>query len=112
MSDHVALGAPSSRVPDSFDPRELLARIEHSLGQVEDNGRWVVLTWAVPRVPSERLLAASAEGDALLWAPPGEGEASALGAAFILTASGADRFQIIQQRARELWPLLDLTAAD
>ncbi len=113
MSDHVELGTPSSRFQESsFDPSELLARIEHSLDHVADDGRWAALTWSVPRVPSERLLAADSDGDALLWAPPGEGEVCALGAAFALTASGATRFQSIQQQALEVWPLLDLSASD
>ena len=102
MSDHVEIGAPSSRAPESaLDMTELVARIEHTLDHVADDGRWAVLTWPVPRAPSERLLGATSEGDALLWAPPGEGEACALGAAFTLEASGSDRFQTIQQRALE-----------
>ena len=113
MSDHVELGAPSSRAPDSaFDPSELVARIEHTLDRVTPSARSVVLTWPVPRVPGERLLNAEAEGDALFWAPPGEGETSALGAAFSLTASGPERFERLEQHAREIWPLLDLSAAD
>jgi isochorismate synthase len=63
-------------------------------------------------VPSERLLAAEPEGEALLWAPPGEGEVCALGSAFTLTASGEARLQSIQQQARDVWPLLDLSASD
>ncbi|HEY4158443.1 MAG TPA: hypothetical protein VGM29_10105, partial [Polyangiaceae bacterium] len=113
MSDHVELGAPSSRAPESaFELAELFARVEQSLARVVNSARWSVLTWAVPRVASERLLNAESEGEALLWAAPGEGEMCALGAAFTLTASGNDRFQAIQQRAREVWPLLDASAAD
>jgi isochorismate synthase len=113
MSDHVELGAPSSRVPESaFELAELFARVEQSLARSASSARWSVLTWSVPRVASERLLNAEASGNALLWAAPGEGEMSALGAAFTLTASGSDRFQAIQQQAREVWPLLDTSAAD
>jgi isochorismate synthase len=113
MSDHVELGAPGSRAPESsFDPSELLARIEYGLDRVEDGGRWAALTWSVPRVPSERLLDVEPEGEALFWAPPGEGEVCALGSAFTLTASGEARFQSIQQQARDVWPLLDLSASD
>jgi menaquinone-specific isochorismate synthase len=113
MSDLVEHGAPSGRAPEStFDLAELSTRIEQTLARVVDNGRWVVLTWPVPRVPSERLLSAETEGEALLWAPPGEGEVCALGAAFTLAASGPDRFSAIEQQARAVWPLLDATGAD
>jgi menaquinone-specific isochorismate synthase len=113
MSDHVELGVPSSRPPDSaFEPNELARRIEHALDRVEPSERLAVLTWAVPRVPSERLLGAEAEGDALFWAPPGEGETCAVGAAVTLTASGPERFESIEHQARAVWPLLDLSAAD
>jgi menaquinone-specific isochorismate synthase len=111
MSDRVELGAPSNRAP-AFDPSELLARVEASLGRVANHGRWAVLTWPVPRVPSERLLGAELEGDALFWAPASEGETCALGSAFTLTARGAERFHDIQRQANNVWPLLDQSAAD
>jgi isochorismate synthase len=113
MSDHVELGAPSSRAPESaFELTEFFGRVEQSLARAVSTGRWSVLTWPVPRVPSERLLTVEAEGDALLWAAPGEGEVCALGAAFTLTASGSDRFGVVQRQALDVWPLLDASAAD
>jgi menaquinone-specific isochorismate synthase len=113
MSDHVELGTPSSRAPDGgFDPSELALRIEHALDRVEPSPSYVVLTWPAPRVPSERLLGAEAEGEALFWAPPDEGETCALGAAVTLSASGPGRFESIERQARAVWPLLDLSAAD
>jgi menaquinone-specific isochorismate synthase len=72
----------------------------------------VALTWPVPSVPSERLLAAETEGTAVLWAPPGEDEACGIGAAFTLSASGPERFQSIQVQAREVWTQLDATLTD
>ncbi len=107
MSGHVELGALASREPESsFSPDELATRIEHALLSTPDDGRLAIHAWPVPRVPSERLLTANASGDALFWAPPGEAEICALGAACVLTASGEDRFQSIERQAAEVWAQL------
>jgi menaquinone-specific isochorismate synthase len=113
MSDHVELGAASGRaLESSFDLAELTARVERSLARVLDNGRVAVLTWPMPRVPCERLLAVDTAQDAVLWAPAGEGEICALGSAITLVARGADRFTAIERQARDVWPMLDLSGSD
>lgn len=102
-----------SRSPEpEFDSEDLLEQIARDLSRVPGAAGFVALTWRVPRVPSERLLAAENEGDAVLWAPPSEDEACGLGAAFTLCASGPDRFQSIQTQAREAWAALDASSAD
>jgi len=104
MSEQLELGALSSREPDGgYSVEELGARIERALASTRDDGRLTTLAWPVPRVSSERLLAAATAGDAVFWAPPGEDEICALGAAFVLTASGTDRFRSIEQQAAEVW---------
>jgi menaquinone-specific isochorismate synthase len=101
--------APSSEA--AFDSEELLEQIARDLGRVRSAASFVALTWPVPRVPAERLLAAENEGDAVLWAPPSEDEACGLGAAFTLSAIGEERFQSIQAQAREVWAELDASSS-
>ncbi|HEY4105698.1 MAG TPA: isochorismate synthase [Polyangiaceae bacterium] len=113
MSERVELGAASNRASEtSLDLNELARSVEQTLDRVAVGERAAVLTWPVPRVPGERLLAAANDGDALFWAQPGEAEVCALGAAFSLSASGGERFQTIQRRASEIWPTLEFSAAD
>jgi len=113
MSDYVELGAASGRaLESSFDLAELTARVERGLGRTLDNGRAAVLTWPMPRVPCERLLAVDTAQDAVLWAPAGEGEVCGLGSASTLVARGPDRFGAIEQQARDVWPTLDLSGSD
>jgi menaquinone-specific isochorismate synthase len=112
MTGHAPLRAASRSSESAFDPSELLERVARDLGRIASSSPFVVLTWRVPRVPSERLLSAESQGDAVLWAPPGENEACGLGAAFTLSARGPDRFVAIQSQARDVWPLLDASGAD
>lgn len=108
MTEHVTFDAPASRASDPGEiAQELLERIAHDLSRVESAQPFVALSWPVPRVPSERLLAADALGDAVLWAPPGEEEACGLGAAFTLSAQGSDRFESIRAQASAAWAKLD-----
>jgi menaquinone-specific isochorismate synthase len=113
MSEHVTIGATSIRAADSaFDSRELIERVARDLARLDGSAAWVALTWPVPRVPSERLLAAESSGSALLWAPPAAEEACGLGAAFTLEAQGSDRFQSIQAQATQVWSRLDASRCD
>jgi isochorismate synthase len=112
MTGHAPLRAASRSSESAFDPSELLGRVARDLGRIASPSPFVALTWRVPKVQSERLLAAEPQGDAVLWAPPGENEACGLGAAFTLSARGPDRFAAIQSQAREVWPLLDTLGAD
>jgi isochorismate synthase len=113
MTAEFAIGAASTRAADSaFDSRELIERVLRDLTRLDGAAPWVALTWPVPRVPSERLLAAEGSGSALLWAPPGVDEASGLGAAFTLEAQGSERFQSIQAQAGEVWAKLDASRCD
>jgi menaquinone-specific isochorismate synthase len=112
MTSQLEVGAHSRAPESAFDPGELLTRVARDLGRVDSVRPFVALAWEVPRVPSERLLGAESEGDAVLWAPPGEEEACGLGAAFTLTARGSDRFQSIREQARDVWPLLESSMAD
>ncbi|MEP7053031.1 MAG: isochorismate synthase [Pseudomonadota bacterium] len=104
--------APTRSAEPAFDSEELLEQIARDLSRVNSGSPFAALTWPVPRVPSERLLAAENEGDAVLWAPPGEDEACGLGAAFTLSASGSNRFQSIQAQAQAIWPELDASLSD
>ncbi len=107
MSDHLELGAPLGREPESgFSADELAAIVDRALVTTPESGRFTTYVWQVPRVPSERLLSASSSGDAVFWAPPGEDEICALGAAAVLSASGEDRFRSIERQAAEVWPEL------
>ena len=113
MTEQLGLHTPSSRAPDHAEPiRELIERIAKDLARSERRTGLVALTWPVPRVPSERLLAASHDGDAMLWAPPGEDEASGLGSVSTLTAQGSNRFESIRQQAAAFWPELDASGCD
>lgn len=112
MSDQLEPLALSSREPDiGFSAEELAAEVVRTLASTPDNGRLTTHVWPVPRVSSERLLAAEQSGDAVFWAPPGEGEICALGAAFVLSASGEDRFRSIERQAAEVWPQLSAPAS-
>jgi len=113
MSEQFAIGAASTRVADNaFDARDLIERIGRDLARLEAGSEWVALTWPVPRVPSERLLAAESSGSALLWAPPADEEVCGLGAAFTLEARGVDRFRSIQAQAQHVWAKLDASRCD
>ncbi|HEX7452587.1 MAG TPA: hypothetical protein VF294_09895, partial [Polyangiaceae bacterium] len=112
MTGHAARSGASRSGASAFDSSELLGRMARDLGRIASSSPFVALTWPVPSVPSERLLGAERDGDAVLWAPPGEDEACGLGAAFTLSAQGPDRFLAIQSQAREVWPLLDSSGAD
>jgi len=112
MSGQFAIGAATTRPSDTFDSRELIERVARDLSRLDGSAEWVALTWPVPRVPSERLLAAENSGSALLWAPPADEETSGLGAAFTLEAQGSDRFASIQAQAREVWQRLDTSRCD
>ncbi|MES1178916.1 MAG: isochorismate synthase [Myxococcales bacterium] len=113
MTEHVSFDAPLSRAPDPGEGgQELIERVARDLARLESPQPFVALSWPVPRVPSERLLGAEAEGDALFWAPPGEEEACGLGAAFMLSASGPDRFQSIRAQAELAWSKLDATRCE
>jgi isochorismate synthase len=112
MTRSAKLGATSERPESSFDPDELLSRIGRDLARQGGSAPFVALTWRVPSVPSERLLSADTDAEALLWAPPGEDETCGLGAAFTLSAKGPERFSSIQSQAREVWPQLDSSRAD
>jgi len=113
MSDHLELGTRVSREPEGgFSVEDLAMRVDRALASTQEDGRCAIHAWPVPRVPSERLLAAAAHGDAVFWAPPGEDEICALGAAFVLTASGPDRFASIERQASEVWPQLADTPAE
>jgi len=113
MSEQFAIGAASHRTAESGEgSRELLERIARDLARLDGASAWVALTWPVPRVPSERLLAAESSGSAVLWAPPAEEEACGLGAAFTLDAQGQDRFRSIQAQAEEVWAKLDASRCD
>jgi isochorismate synthase len=113
MTEQVTFDAPASRVPDPGEASgELVERIARDLSRLECAQPFVALSWPVPRVPSERLLGAEAEGDALLWAPPGEEEACGLGATFTLSARGPDRFEHIRQQAELAWSKLDASRCE
>jgi menaquinone-specific isochorismate synthase len=113
MNDQFAIGAASTRAADSAEgSRELIERVARDLARLDGASAWVALTWPVPRVPSERLLAAESAGSALLWAPPEGEEACGLGAAVTLDAQGNDRFQSIQAQARAVWAKLDASRCD
>jgi O-6-methylguanine DNA methyltransferase len=108
MTEHVSFDAPSGRVVDpSLESRDLLERIALDLSRARSTQPFVALSWPVAQVPSERLLAAEPEGEALLWAPPGAEEACGLGAAFTLSARGPDRFESIRAQADSVWAKLD-----
>jgi isochorismate synthase len=111
MTEHVSFDTPHGRVSEpGFDSQGLVQRIAEDLAGVESALPFVALSWPVPRVPSERLLGAESEGDAVLWAPPGEEELSGLGAAFTLSARGPDRFESIRAQASAVWAKLDTSA--
>ncbi len=110
--ERAELGMSTRAAEAAFDSEDLLARIARDLGRLSGSAAFVALTWPVPSVPSERLLAAENEGDALLWAPPGDDEACGLGAAFTLSAAGAERFQSIHAQASEVWTQLDASLSD
>jgi len=113
MSEQFAIGAASTRAADSaFDSRELIDRIGRDLARLDGTSEWAVLTWPVPRVPSERLLGAESSGSAILWAPPADEEACGLGAAFTLEANGSARFRSIQDQAQAVWAKLDASRRD
>jgi len=113
MTESVDYGAPSTRAPDGVDAvLELTRRIARDLGQLDSSAPFAALSWSVPRVPSERLLAAEREGEALLWAPPGDDELCGLGAAITLSARGGDRFSSIEAQARDAWAKLDDSRLD
>lgn len=113
MTEHLGLHTPSPRLPDTAEQiRELLERMAKDLVRLESPAKFVALTWALPRVPSERLLSAEHDGTAVLWAPPGDDEASGLGAVCTLTAQGSARFHSIQTQADAFWPELDATRCD
>jgi isochorismate synthase len=113
MSEHVSFDTPASRVPDPGEAsHELVERIARDLSRLQCAQPFVALSWPVPRVPSERLLAAEVEGDALLWAPPGDEEACGLGAAFTLSARGPDRFESIRAQAELVWSKLDASRCE
>ncbi|HET7545096.1 MAG TPA: isochorismate synthase [Polyangiaceae bacterium] len=113
MTEQFAIGATGIRVADgSFDSRDLVERIARDLARLDGSREWVALTWQVPRVPSERLLAAETSGSALLWAPPADEEVCGLGAAFTLEAQGNERFRRIQADAQAVWAKLDSSRSD
>ena len=113
MTEHVTWGPSNGRGADSAaNYHELIDRIARDLARLESSSPFVVLTWPVARVPSERLLAADESRTAVYWAPPGEEEACGLGAAFTLTAEGPDRFRSIQAQALRAWSDLDLSQKD
>ena len=113
MTEHVTFDALPSRIPELGESsQELVERIAKDLSRVESAQPFVALSWPLPRAASERLLAAEAEGDALLWAPPGEEEAAGLGAAFTLSARGADRFESIRAQADVVWSQLDASRCE
>ena len=113
MSDHVTFDAAPNRLPDlGGSSQELVERIAKDLSRVESAQPFIALSWPLPRVPSERLFAAEAQGDALLWAPPGDEEAAGLGAAFTLSAGGADRFESIRAQAGVVWSKLDVSRCE
>lgn len=112
MSEPFAMGAPSPRSDGAEGGQELLERMARDLTRASSAARYLALTWPVPRVPGERLLGAETEGDALCWAPPGDDEVSGLGAAFVLTASGPERFAEIERAANAVWPQLDASRCD
>lgn len=113
MTEHVAFDARASRVADSGEAaQELVERIARDLSELESAQPFVSLSWPVPRVPGERLLGAEPEGDALLWAPPGEEEVCGLGAAFTLSARGPDRFESIRAQAEHVWSKLDASRCE
>ncbi|MET0795234.1 MAG: isochorismate synthase [Polyangiaceae bacterium] len=113
MSEQLTFDAPPSRVSDpGFDSAELVERIADDLRNVRSAQPFVALSWPVPRVPSERLLGAETEGEALLWAPPGEEESCGLGAAFIISARGADRFESVRAQASAVWSKLDASRCE
>ena len=113
MTEHVTWGAQNGRSADSApNSRELIERIARDLARLESSAPFVVLTWPVARVPSERLLAASGSGAAVYWAPPGEEEVAGLGATFTLTAEGPDRFRSVQAQALATWVKLDVSQKD
>ena len=108
MTEHVAFDSSAGRVAERVeDAQDLIELIAKDLAQVDSGRPFVALSWPVPSVPSERLLAAEADGDALLWAPPGAEEACGLGAAFTLGARGDARFESIRAQAERVWPMLD-----
>jgi menaquinone-specific isochorismate synthase len=113
MSEQIAIGTATHRAADNaFDSRELIERVAKDLTRLDGVSAWVALTWPVPRVPSERLLAAESSGSAVLWAPPADEEACGLGAAFTLEAQGNDRFRSIQAQAQAVWAQLDASRCD
>jgi menaquinone-specific isochorismate synthase len=113
MTEQFAIGAAAMRVAEgAFDSRDLVERIARDLARLDGSSEWVALTWQVPRVPSERLLAAENCGSALLWAPPSDEEVCGLGAAFALEAQGAERIRTIQASAQAVWAKLDVSRCD
>lgn len=112
MTEQFAIGTPSARSESAFDVQESIERVVRDLARVHSAARFVALTWSVPRVPGERLLGAEIQGDALYWAPPGDDEIAGLGAAFALTAAGADRFRDIERQALAVWPEIDASRCD
>ena len=113
MSDQISIGAASPRLAEGAEgSRELLERIARDLLRLEGSASFVALTWPVPRVPSERLLAAESLGTAMLWAPPADEEVCGLGAAFTLEAQGSERCRSIQAQAHEVWSQLDTSRCD
>ena len=113
MTADFAIRAASHRVADSaFDSRDLIDRIARDLARLDGTSEWVALSFQVPRVPSERLLAAESSGSALLWAPPADEEVCGLGAAFTLEAEGSERCRSIQAKAQAVWKKLDASRLD
>ncbi len=113
MTEQLTFGAPSGRPPDtSSDQHELIERIAKDLARVDGAAPFVALSWPVPRVPCERLLSAESQGDAVLWAPPGDDEVCGLGAAFTLSAQGPTRFEAIRTQAAAAWRKLDASRCE
>ncbi len=113
MTEHLTFGAPIGRSADvPTDGHELLERIAKELARLDSAAPFVALSWSVPQVPCERLLAAESAGDAVLWAPPGDDEVCGLGAAFTLSASGPERFESVRTQAAAAWRKLDLSRCD
>lgn len=92
-----------NRTLDDADARALESSLTAALVRAPAAARWLSVSMPAPCLPPERLLSLDAYDDAVFWAPPGGYEHAGVGAAIILSASGAGRFAAIREQASALF---------
>lgn len=91
-----------NRTADDADARTLAASMIAALVHAPATARLLSMSMPAPCLPPERLLSLDAYDDAVFWAPPGGYEHAGVGAAVVLSASGAGRFAAIREQASML----------